>query len=38
MLMQVRLVKTQSKNYYHTVVNIIIKIKEIKEGEIKWQE
>ena len=38
MLMQVKLVKIQLKNYYHMVVNIIIKIKEIKEGEIKWQE
>ena len=38
MLMQVKLVKIQLKNYYHMVVNSIIKIKEIKEGEIKWQE
>ena len=29
--MQVKLVKIQLKNYYHMVVNIIIKIKEIKE-------
>ena len=26
------------KKLYHMVVNIIIKIKEIKEGEIKWRE
>ena len=38
MVMQTRVVKIQLKNYYHMVVNIIIKIKEIKEGEIKWQE
>ena len=32
MLMQVKLVKTQLKNYYH----MVDKIEE--EGEIKWQE
>ena len=36
MLMQIKHVKIQLKNYYHMVTRI--EIIEIKEGEIKWQE
>lgn len=39
MLMQVKLVKIQLKNYYHMVDNKIKIIRQkFKEGEYKWQE